>query len=415
MSDILRPLKQPVFARMFAANLLANVGFWIQDVVLGWLIAGLTRSPSIVAMVSAAAMLPTFLLALPAGALGDAVNHRAFLIRTQCAVFALVLIFALIVSLNFVTTYSIILFALLYGTLNAIAGPTRQAVLPSIVDKEDVGRSVMLTSVGYNGSRAFGPMVGGLMLAAFGPVIALLANALGAFTVFMAYLSWRGAEAKPKRPMRLYAASIDGIRYMLSRADLRLSLSLTGLYFLAIAPLWAFIPLVAQGFASGDSRIFSMFMMALGAGAATGGIFLRPATRGNFVASLRSGCFFSAVGLAAIAFSDRLPITLGGYFVAGLGWIGVTSGINSFTLMTADPAFRSRVISMVLIVFSGGLSLGSLFWGQFANQLGIAPAFGASACLLGLLGIFAARIVGRRGTDTGTEGAIDGEASIDPI
>ena len=53
------------------------------DTTLAWLIAGLTTSPSQVALVPAIALLPTVLLSLPAGALGDSVDRRRFLIVLQ--------------------------------------------------------------------------------------------------------------------------------------------------------------------------------------------------------------------------------------------------------------------------------------------------------------------------------------------
>jgi MFS family permease len=393
MSELLRPLREPMFARMFCATMFANLGFWLQDVTLGWLVAGLTSSPSLVSLVAASGMLPTFLLALPAGALGDAVNRRTFLIVTQSLTLIWVLLLAAAIWLHLITPGVLILFALGAGVLAAIAGPTRQAILPSIVNDDDLPGAVQLSSIGFNGSRAFGPMLGGIVLAVFGPVFAVLTYAVGCVGVLLAFISWRGAPPAPVRTERLHEALVGGLRYIYGRSDLRDALLLTGGYFLCVAPLWAFAPLVARGFAGGDTRIFGLFMTSLGLGAALGGVILSPARRQNFGASLRTGCLFSTVGMAIIAASHHLPITLSGFFLSGFGWIGVTSGINSFTLLTADPAYRSRVISLVLIVFSGGLSLGSMAWGQIASVIGTPTAFGVSSALLAGLAVLAGRFI----------------------
>jgi MFS family permease len=397
MSDLLRPLRQPMFARMFGATLFANVGFWAQDVTLGWLVASITNSPSLVSIVAASAMLPTFLLALPAGAIGDAVDRRAFLIITQSLVVLLVLALATTIWFDRISATVLILFALASGILIAVSGPTRQAVLPSIVGKEDLPGAVQLSSIAFNGSRAFGPMIGGLVLAAFGPVVAILSYAVGCVGVLLVFVSWRGAPPKPVQTQKLHEALVSGLRYVYGRRDLRDALLLTGIFFLIIAPLWAFAPLVARRFAAGDTRIFGMFMTCLGAGAALGGLILRPAQRQDFGPSFRNGCLFSTVALGLIAFSQHLPLTLLGFLIAGFGWIGVTAGINGFTLLTADPAYRSRVISLVLIVYAGGLSIGSLIWGQFASLTGTATAFGVGSVLMAALAVLATRFSGADG------------------
>lgn len=379
---------------MFAATLFANLGFWIQDVTLGWLIAGITDSPSLVSLVAAAAMLPTFILALPAGAIGDAVNRRKFLVVTQTLVSIVVLTLALTIWADRISAIVLILFALTNGILNAVAGPTRQAILPSIVSTEELPGAVQLNSIGFNGSRAFGPMIGGVVLAVFGPVAAILTYAVGCLGVLAVFISWRGAPLKPERTEKLHHALLSGLKYVRSRLDLRDALLLTGMYFLCVSPLWAFTPLVAQQFAQGDTRIFGLFVTCLGLGAAVGGVVLRPAQQRNFGGSLRNGGIFSTISFLLIAFSGQLVPTLLGFFIAGLGWIGVTAGINGFTLLTADPVYRSRMISLVLIVYAGGLSMGSFFWGQVANVIGTSRTFMICAVLLAGIALLATRFRG---------------------
>ena len=130
MSSLLRPLRQRTFALLWSATLLSNLGFWVQDLTLSWLIAGLTSSPSLVALVPAAAMLPTFIFSLPAGAFGDAVDRRKFLIAAQILFVLFITGFAIIVGLGQLTITILVGFAFIHGTLAAITSPTRQAILP---------------------------------------------------------------------------------------------------------------------------------------------------------------------------------------------------------------------------------------------------------------------------------------------
>jgi MFS family permease len=381
MSILIGPLRQRTFALLWGATLLSNLGFWVQDITLSWLVAGLTSSPALVALVPAAAMIPTFIFSLPAGAFGDAVNQRGFLIVSQGLFVFLLAGFAVVVALDRVSVPVIVAFAFIHGTLAAITSPTRQAILPAVVDEKNVRGAVLLSAIGFNGSRAIGPMLGGLVLAYFGSVTAIIAYAATCLAVGLALYRWDYRPGPPK-PLHLFALSAEGIRYVWRQAAMRRALGLTSLYFLAVSPLWAFAPLIAKGFAEGNSRIFGLFMMALGLGAVIGGFNRWLTAHASFPIVLASGSAISAVALAIIGLSQSLVLTLVGFFIAGLGWIGVSAGINSYVLVEAKPEFRSRAISIVLIVFSGGLGLGSLLWGQIGQRVTLPPTFIAATVAL---------------------------------
>lgn len=384
MSNVFQPLRQRTFALLWGATMLANLGFWTFDLTMAWLIAGLTSSPAIVSLVPAAGLLPILLLSLPAGALGDAVDRRRFLLLIQLLFVLLLAVFAALVALDMAGIWLIVGFAFVHGSLAAIAAPARQAILPSMVKEDSVRGAVMLSALGYNASRAMGPLLGGIILANFGSSAAIAVYALACLAVGMVIYVWRQTPVPPM-PFRVVEQSADGLRHVLAQPHLRAPLGLALLYFLSIAPLWAFSPLIAKGFATEDSSVFGLFMMALGLGAVAGGFSSRLVANNDFARVLGLGGLFSAAALFMIGSSAGMLMTLAGYFIAGLGWIAVSAGINSHMLVEAEPLFRSRMISMVLIVFAGGLGLGSLGWGQLAIYLGIAGSFMAGGLCLVLL------------------------------
>ena len=384
MSILLQPFRERTFALLWGTTLLSNLGYWAQDLILGWLIAGLTNAPSIVALVPVAGMLPIFLFSLPAGALGDAVDRRRFLIVIQMLLVALVTMFAAFVAFGSIVVWLVIGFAFVHGTLAAISSPVRQAILPSIVEEKNVRSAVMLSAIGYNVSRAVGPMLAGLVLAYFGPAVGILGYAISCLAIGAVLYVWPQPR-EPERQLRIYDQSVEGLRYVWMHPRMRGLLGLSALYFLAVSPLWAFFPLVAKGFAHGNSRIFSLFMISLGLGAVLGGMNRQLAAHARFGIVLSLGSLLSAAALGIIGLSSSMPLTLMGFFIAGLGWIAVSAGLNSHMLLEAQSDYRSRVISIVLIVFSGGLGLGSFLWGQMAQQIGVSTTFLAgSAALLAL-------------------------------
>lgn len=388
MSDQLRPLRQPIFALLWSATVLSNLGFWLQDITLSWLITDLTVSPAQIALLPVAMQLPIFLLSLPAGALADRTDLRRFLLTTQTLLVLLIAGFAALLAFGIVTIEALLLFAFGSGTLMAVSAPARQAILPSIVEPEDVRPAVMLSAIGYNASRAVGPMIGGVLLSAFGPLFAMLSYAGSCVLVGFALLCWRPKKNATKPATSFTSDVMAGIRHVLHRPDLRGGLLATLIFFLLVSPVWAFLPLIAKGYAKGQSEIFSLFLMAVGTGAVIGGFIKRLTSSSTLSQTLRNGVCITAFGMLLVATVDNAALALLGYFTVGLGWIAVGGGINAFVLTRADAAYRARAISFMMIVLAGGLSLGSLFWGQAARLIGANGSMLAGGLLLASLAAY---------------------------
>src|SRR5262245_28454121 len=69
------PLARPTFRAIWLGGLASNVGTWMQNVGAAWLMTSLAPTPLLVALVQAASSFPSFLLAIPAGALADVVDR----------------------------------------------------------------------------------------------------------------------------------------------------------------------------------------------------------------------------------------------------------------------------------------------------------------------------------------------------
>src|SRR5437016_871870 len=74
------PFGQRVFAVIWTATLISNIGGWMYAAAAGWLMTSLDSSPLVVSLVQVAATLPIFLFAMPAGALTDSLDKRRFLL-----------------------------------------------------------------------------------------------------------------------------------------------------------------------------------------------------------------------------------------------------------------------------------------------------------------------------------------------
>src|SRR5712664_1297226 len=75
-----RVLRLPAFRNLLIADLVSDVGTFMQSVGAAWLMVSLHAGPGYVALIQTAASLPYFLLALPAGSAGDIFDRRRLIL-----------------------------------------------------------------------------------------------------------------------------------------------------------------------------------------------------------------------------------------------------------------------------------------------------------------------------------------------
>jgi len=162
------PFRHHAFTVLWIATVVSNVGVWMQSAAAGWLMTALDPDPFVVSMVQFAATFPMFLFALPAGAIADIVDRRRLLVLTQMAAVVLAGTFGFIVFFGHVSAGGLIVFSLLAATTAALVMPAWQAVVPQLVPRPLLQSAVALNSVGLNVSRALGPALAGIVIAAWG-------------------------------------------------------------------------------------------------------------------------------------------------------------------------------------------------------------------------------------------------------
>src|SRR5580658_4715968 len=78
-----RPLRTPLFRNLLIADVVSDVGTFMQTVGAAWLMVSLGAGPMYVALTQTASSLPFFVLALPAGSVGDIVDRRKLILYTE--------------------------------------------------------------------------------------------------------------------------------------------------------------------------------------------------------------------------------------------------------------------------------------------------------------------------------------------
>jgi MFS family permease len=146
----------------------------------GWLLMEGAHNPLLLALHFALLTLPTLLVSGPAGVLTDRIGSERVLIRAQWALFAAAVLGALAipVSRGGVQDTLLLLSTLGIGTASAYELTARNKYVALLVEEPaQLGPYLASFSVIFNVGKLVGPPIGGLLLAATGPTLALSLDA----------------------------------------------------------------------------------------------------------------------------------------------------------------------------------------------------------------------------------------------
>src|ERR1700730_3619292 len=161
------PLKIPLFRDRRIASTVSSIGTWMQDTAGTWLMTSLTSSPLLTALMQTASSLPVLLLGLLDGATADIFDRRKLLIFWQAWMLASVGILAILTFVGYVSPWTLLAFTFLLNIGSAMNNPVWQAIVPELVPAELIPATLTLNAASNNLGRAVGPVLGGLMVAAF--------------------------------------------------------------------------------------------------------------------------------------------------------------------------------------------------------------------------------------------------------
>lgn len=367
------PLRQPVFAVLWTATVLGNIGSFMRDVASSWLVTDLSASPTAVALIQTAATLPIFLLAIPAGVLSDILDRRRFLIFVQLVLASVSGTLLVLSHTGSLTVQYLIALTFVGGIGAALMGPTWQSIVPELVPRSDLKSAVALNSLGINIARSIGPAAGGLILASFGAALTYGADVLSYVFVIAALIWWkRPAAVDSGLSENFLGAFRAGLRYTRASKELHRVMLRAAVFFLFASSVWALLPLVARQMLGGTAGFYGVLLGAVGAGAIAGALVmprLRALLDADGLVLLAS--VITASVMAALVFAPPKWLALLLLLLLGLGWIIALTTLNGVAQAILPNWVRGRGLAVYLTVFNGAMAAGSLGWGLVAQAIGV--------------------------------------------
>src|SRR5215472_10340903 len=190
-STLWSPLRTPIFRRLFVADLLSDIGTFMQSVGAAWLMVSMGASATFIALTQTASSLPFFVFALPAGAIGDIVDRRKLILFCEYWMVAVAIILAVATIGGFMTPWLLLALTFALSAGDAIETPTWRAVLPDLVDRGDLAAASALNGIEFNIARSVGPALAGALIAAAGVAAAFVVNIFSFFGVIFVVTRWK--------------------------------------------------------------------------------------------------------------------------------------------------------------------------------------------------------------------------------
>jgi MFS family permease len=365
------------FVVIWTASVISNVGTAMFDTASGWLMTSLSASPLAVSLVQVAVSLPLFLFTLPAGALADVIDSRRLLIVVEFAIIVISVVLAALVSLGLASPAALLVSTFLLGVGGALSAPAWQAITPLLVPRQELGGAIAANSVGFNLSRAVGPALGGIAIAALGIAIPFWVFCVSNFGIIAALLWWRAPrKASDSLPAeRLTSAVRAGVRYAANNQYLRATLMRAFAFFPFGSAYWALLPLVARSQMTQGPELYGVLLGAIGLGAIAGSFALNwlkeklGADRSIVLATLATAFALVLFGLA------HNPVTsIVACLIAGASWTIALSILYVSAQVALPDWVRGRGLAIFLTAIFGATTIGSAVWGQLAGMEGLAIA-----------------------------------------
>ncbi|NLD56400.1 MAG: MFS transporter [Burkholderiaceae bacterium] len=388
------PLREPRFRVFYAGSVGTALGYTMQAAMAAWVMATLTPSALMVAMVQSASTVPFLLFGLIAGSLADIMDRRRVIIATQLVMLSATGALAVIEMTGLVGPSLVLLLTFACGAGFTFYLPAQQASVNDLVAREDLPQAIALGAVAFNVARAVGPAVAGAVAAWTGSGSALLMSSLFFVPMMFGVRSVRVTERSlPGVPEKLWAGVQSGVRYARHSPAMRSLVVLNLTFTLCASALWALLPVIARDQLGLGPGGYGLLFGTFGAGAVVSAVTIPgQLKRRGLQKVVRASIILWIVATLVVAATGFAVVALAGAFLAGGAWVGVLSSLAAGTQSTAPAWVRARAVSINLLAMQTGLAVGSVIWGMLASALEVRAATALSAALMLLLQLLSQRV-----------------------
>jgi MFS family permease len=328
------------FRLLFIGRLVSFFGSMITVVAFPYQVYLLTHSVLLVGLLGVIEFAAIFAFAMLGGALADAADRRSLVLLTEAGLMACSLILAGNAALANPQVWVLFAVTVIWGGLDAVQRPSLDAMLPRLVDRDELTAAAALNSMRSTLGQILGPALGRV---------------------------------------------VEGLRYARSRPELIGTYAVDMIAMFFGMPM-ALFPAIAQGL--GGPGVLGMLYAAPAVGS-----FVFSATSGwtNRVHRHGMGVIVAAVvwGLSIIGFGLAPGLIAALVFLALAGAADMMSGVFRQVIwnQTIPDSLRGRLASIEMLSYTSGPALGNFEAGLVASLVNLRFSIisGGVLCVVGCL------------------------------
>ena len=377
------------FRLMWIGACTSSIGTWMQIVAQGWLIYRLSHSAFLLALDQFLGGIPIFLFSLIGGVVADRAERRKILLGSQYVQMATAGLLTILVITDLVHVWHILCLSFISGLAQAFGGPAYQALIPTLVENDDMPNAIALNSIQFNVAVMVGPALAGQTLAKLGEKWCFGLNALSFLAPIISLSIIRARFLPLKTTESMFASLKQGIQFARKQSSME-ALILLAFCMTALAmPMRTYIPVFVKDIFHRGPETYGNLLALMGLGSIFGSLMIASAgnfKRKGFVALCALICL--GAGISGFAFSKSVPLSGIILVVVGASMMAVFATVTSLVQLITTNEMRGRVMSVYNVAFRGGMPLGNLLSGWLVPIFTAPVVLGVNGFLLVLLALY---------------------------
>lgn len=371
--------RSPSFGLLFLATAGSSFGTYLAAIALTVDVYDRTGSGEWVAALLIADFLPIVLIGLLLGPLVDRLSRRRLMIASDIVRLG---VFAALPFVN--TAAGIVALAGVAGIATGVFRPAVYAGLPNLVPDEELTNANSLLQTVETLAWMIGPVLGGLMLTAWGPSVPYAVNAV-TFLIsagLVARIPERSLRSEESLTRGYWRDVSDGVRLVLTSRPLRTVLVVWNVVLLGSAAINVAEVVFAKDTLSAGDLGFGALVAASGVGLALGSYLAAPSLgkvglRRHYAGSI----LLMGVGWGGAALSHSIWLAVP-FVVGGAAGNGAAIICNQILVQRGAPdRFRGRALATIMSTNYGVLGLAMAAAGVLTDRYGARDVWLAAGCI----------------------------------
>lgn len=366
------------FRLIWIGLLVSMSGSFMQNAALLWHVSLLVPEHKALALglVGLARVAPVIVFSMISGVVADALDRRRVMLITQSLSAMVALGLAWLTIRGITALWPLYALAAVGAAVSAFDLPARQALVPTLVPREDLPNAITLNTIMFQTASVIGPALAGFVIATSSVASAYVVNAASFGCVIVALLMMRGvperapSESGSQDDLSIRAA-MEGLRFVF-RSPLMRSTLLLDFFGTFFASATALLPIFAQDILHVGPTGYGWLFAAPAVGSFVTSVALVPLV--EHIERRGASIIWSVAGhgFATFVFGVSRSFWLTFLCLALVGSTDTVSTVlrNIIRQLETPDRLRGRMTGVSMVFFMGGPQLGELEAGAVANWLG---------------------------------------------